>query len=51
MVVEKSVHDVTYDLVHSLALTTVFDHQGSAGQAFLKNSPDDFTDVGPRFHR
>ena len=41
----KSIHDVTYDLLRSLGLTTVFGNPGSTEQTFLKNFPDDFTYV------
>lgn len=42
---EKTVHDVTYDLLRKLGLTTVFGNPGSTEQTFLKNFPDDFTYV------
>jgi benzoylformate decarboxylase len=45
MVDRKSVHEVTYDLLRSLGLTTVFGNPGSTEQTFLKNFPDDFTYV------
>ena len=45
VVCEKTVHDVTYDLVRSPGLTTVFGNAGSTEQTFLQNFPDDFTDV------
>jgi benzoylformate decarboxylase len=45
MVGEKTVHDVTYDLVRSLGLTTVFADPGSTEQKFLQNFPDDFSSV------
>ena len=41
----KSVHEVTYDLLRKLELTTVFGNPGSTEQTFLKNFPDDFTYV------
>ena len=41
----KSVHEVTYDLLRELELTTVFGNPGSTEQTFLKNFPDDFTYV------
>jgi benzoylformate decarboxylase len=41
----KSVHEVTYDLLRELGLTTVFGNPGSTEQTFLKNFPDDFTYV------
>jgi benzoylformate decarboxylase len=41
----KTVHEVTYDLLRSLGLTTVFGNPGSTEQTFLKNFPDDFTYV------
>jgi benzoylformate decarboxylase len=45
MAIEKTVHEVTYDLLRSLGLTTVFGNPGSTEQTFLKNFPDDFTYV------
>jgi len=42
MSVENTVHDVTYDLLRSLGLTTVFGNPGSTEQSFLRNFPDDF---------
>ena len=42
---KRTVHDVTYDLLRSLGLTTVFGNPGSTEQTFLKNFPDDFTYV------
>ncbi len=42
---QKTVHEVTYDLLRSLKLTTVFGNPGSTEQTFLKNFPDDFTYV------
>jgi benzoylformate decarboxylase len=42
---EKSVHEVTYDLLRALGLTTVFGNPGSTEQTFLKDFPDDFTYV------
>ncbi len=41
----KSVHQVTYDLLRELGLTTVFGNPGSTEQTFLKDFPDDFTYV------
>jgi benzoylformate decarboxylase len=41
----KSVHQVTYDLLRELGLTTVFGNPGSTEETFLKNFPDDFTYV------
>jgi benzoylformate decarboxylase len=41
----KTIHEVTYDLLRSLGLTTVFGNPGSTEQTFLKNFPDDFTYV------
>jgi benzoylformate decarboxylase len=40
---QKTVHEVTYDLLRSLGLTTVFGNPGSTEQTFLKNFPSDFT--------
>ena len=45
MTTTKSVHEVTYDLLRKLELTTVFGNPGSTEQTFLKNFPDDFTYV------
>src|ERR1700730_8393430 len=42
---KKSVHEVTYDLLRKLGLTTVFGNPGSTEETFLKNFPDDFTYV------
>jgi benzoylformate decarboxylase len=39
---QKTVHEVTYDLLRSLGLTTVFGNPGSTEQTFLKDFPDDF---------
>src|SRR6476469_10612928 len=41
----RTVRDVTYDLLRSLGLTTVFGNPGSTEETFLKNFPDDFTYV------
>lgn len=41
----KTVHDVTYDLLRTLGLTTVFGNPGSTEQTFLQDFPDDFTYV------
>ena len=41
----QSVHDVTYDLLRSLGLTTVFGNPGSTEQTFLQRFPGDFTYV------
>ncbi|MFD5574817.1 benzoylformate decarboxylase [Streptomyces cadmiisoli] len=38
----STVHDVTYDLLRSLGLTTVFGNPGSTEQTFLQHFPDDF---------
>jgi benzoylformate decarboxylase len=45
MAEQKTVQDVTYDLLRSLELTTVFGNPGSTEETFLKNFPDDFTYV------
>src|SRR6476659_1619498 len=42
---KRTVYDVTYDLLRSLGLTTVFGNPGSTEETFLKNFPDDFTYV------
>src|ERR1700685_4368035 len=41
----STVWDVTYDLLRTLGLTTVFGNPGWTEQTFLKNFPDDFTYV------
>jgi benzoylformate decarboxylase len=45
MTAAKTVHEVTYDLLRELGLTTVFGNPGSTEQTFLKEFPDDFTYV------
>jgi benzoylformate decarboxylase len=45
MAEKQTVHEVTYDLLRKLQLTTVFGNPGSTEQTFLKNFPDDFTYV------
>ena len=39
----KTIHQVTYDLLRELGLTTVFGNPGSTEQTFLQDFPDDFT--------
>nr|WP_090345879.1 hypothetical protein [Mycolicibacterium malmesburyense]CRL78461.1 tautomerase [Mycolicibacterium malmesburyense] len=39
---QKTVHEVTFDLLRKLGLTTVFGNPGSTEQTFLQNFPDDF---------
>jgi len=39
---QQTVHDVTFDLLRKLGLTTVFGNPGSTEQTFLQNWPDDF---------
>src|SRR4029077_14924588 len=39
---QKTVYDVTYDLLRALGLTTVFGNPGSTEETFLKDFPDDF---------
>ena len=41
----KTVHDVTYDLLRTLGITTVFGNPGSTEQTFLQDFPEDFTYV------
>ena len=36
---KKTVHDVTYDLLRTLGMTTVFGNPGSTEQPFLRTSP------------
>jgi hypothetical protein len=43
MTAERTVREVTHDLLRSLGLTTVFGNPGSTEETFLKNFPDDFT--------
>lgn len=40
--IKTTVHSVTYDLLRSLGLTTVFGNPGSTEQPFLQDFPDDF---------
>ena len=42
---QPTVQDVTYDLLRTLGLTTIFGNPGSTEETFLKNFPDDFTYV------
>nr|4Q9D_A Chain A, Benzoylformate decarboxylase [Mycolicibacterium smegmatis MC2 155]4Q9D_B Chain B, Benzoylformate decarboxylase [Mycolicibacterium smegmatis MC2 155] len=42
---QKTVHDVTYDLLRKLGLTTVFGNPGSTEESFLRDFPEDFTYV------
>lgn len=42
---ETTVHDVTYELLRTLGLTTVFGNPGSTEQTFLQDFPADFTYV------
>ncbi|HVQ19147.1 MAG TPA: benzoylformate decarboxylase [Actinomycetes bacterium] len=42
---EKTIHDVTYDLLRKLGITTVFGNPGSTEQTFLQDFPEDFTYV------
>jgi len=41
----KTIHDVTYDLLRKLGITTVFGNPGSTEQTFLQDFPEDFTYV------
>jgi len=43
MAEQKTIREVTYDLLRTLELTTVFGNPGSTEETFLKNFPDDFT--------
>jgi benzoylformate decarboxylase len=43
MAAERTVREVTYDLLRALGLTTVFGNPGSTEETFLKNFPDDFS--------
>ncbi|WKK23565.1 benzoylformate decarboxylase [Streptomyces olivoreticuli] len=45
MTENSTVRSVTYDLLRSLRLTTVFGNPGSTEQTFLQEFPDDFTYV------
>ncbi|MET9079295.1 benzoylformate decarboxylase, partial [Streptomyces sp. NPDC004232] len=42
MTENSTVHSVTYDLLRSLQLTTVFGNPGSTEQTFLQEFPEDF---------
>jgi hypothetical protein len=42
---QQTVHDVTYDLLRKLSLTTVFGNPRSTEESFLRDFPDDFTYV------
>src|SRR5690349_17587486 len=42
---QRTVRDVTYDLLRSLGMTTVFGNPGSTEETFLKNFPHDFSYV------
>ena len=41
----STVHEVTFDLLRSLGMTTVFGNPGSTEETFLQRFPDDFTYV------
>ena len=41
----ETVHDVTYELLRKLGLTTIFGNPGSTEQTFLQEFPEDFTYV------
>src|SRR5690348_8853837 len=41
----STVHGVTFDLLRSLGMTTIFGNPGSTEEPFLKNFPDDFAYV------
>ncbi|GIF53740.1 benzoylformate decarboxylase [Asanoa ferruginea] len=43
--IKTTVHSVTYDLLRSLGLTTIFGNPGSTEETFLADFPDDFTYV------
>src|SRR6201990_3764083 len=43
MAEKSTVRSVTYDLLRSLGLTTVFGNPGSTEQTFLQEFPDDFS--------
>src|SRR6185503_6899678 len=45
MAEKTTVRSVTYDLLRSLGLTTVFGNPGSTEETFLQEFPDDFTYV------
>ena len=45
MTSKTTVRNVTYDLLRSLGLTTVFGNPGSTEETFLQDFPDDFTYV------
>jgi benzoylformate decarboxylase len=39
---ERSVRDITFELLRGLGLTTIFGNLGSTEETFLKNFPKDF---------
>src|ERR1700758_259617 len=45
MTEQSTVRTVTYDLLRTLGLTTIFGNPGSTEQTFLQEFPDDFTYV------
>ncbi|MGO8889382.1 MAG: thiamine pyrophosphate-binding protein [Streptosporangiaceae bacterium] len=45
MTEKSTVRSVTYDLLRSLGLTTIFGNPGSTEQTFLQEFPDDFSYV------
>ena len=45
MTEQSTVRSVTYDLLRTLKLTTVFGNPGSTEQPFLQDFPEDFTYV------
>src|SRR6201984_1905860 len=45
MTEQSTVRSVTYDLLRTLGLTTIFGNPGSTEQTFLQEFPDDFTYV------
>ena len=45
MAEKTTVRSVTFDLLRSLGLTTVFGNPGSTEQPFLQEFPEDFTYV------
>ncbi|GIF62606.1 benzoylformate decarboxylase [Asanoa ishikariensis] len=45
MTTKTTVHNVAYDLLRELGLTTIFGNPGSTEETFLSDFPDDFTYV------
>lgn len=42
-IMQKTIRDVTFNLLRNLDMTTIFGNPGSTEETFLENLPDDFT--------